>query len=416
MKKLLLLTLLLLSVTMTGIAQKAKNVTVTNADDFIKAIASNTNITLKINGTLTITNALNKLPEERNIDDLEWEERKNLAPGVYYVNEYDGRAIVIANINNLTITGGGAELTHIQATPSYAEVLFFAYCNNVTIKNIKAGHVETGTCTGDVVFFYHCKNVLLEKCDLYGCGVNGIALTSCNDVTVNKTEIHDCSEDYAIIFSSNNVLFNECIMRDCGGSLNVDDESTVDYQKCDIEYKEEYGDYDDYEGEGDYGYEGGCPQDLMEAMNGSGEVFKKKLNNCDVTNGVIYEVLGEYEGHVVIPEMDGWFAAYIPQALGDGEYDFLFLDNVNTNVGEKMFFGNGHIIVVKKTGVFSYEIEENKLKSVTSITGNDGNDFSHGKDKNSLKKCTKAEAEPHFEFEATDVQDVLETDEVYPWG
>ncbi|MBO7462543.1 MAG: right-handed parallel beta-helix repeat-containing protein [Bacteroidales bacterium] len=421
MKKLLLTTLLLLAVTMSGIAQKMKNVTVTNANDFVKAIAPNTNITIKSNGILSITDAIENL-DIRNISNMEWKDYPSLAPGAYCVEVPDGFELVVVNVNNLTITGGGSEMTHIQAKPSYAQVISFYYCNNITMKNIMAGHVERGDCSGDVLFFYHCKKMLLDKCDLYGCGVNGIWMESSNDVTVNFTEIHDCSEDFVVIRNSNNILFNECTMHDCGGGLNVDEESSVDYQKCNIQPSDYEGDYDYYDGdeggEGDYGYEGNCPNELMEAMNAAGSIFEKKLNN-NLVNGALYEEFSEECGYIVIPEDGDWYAAYLPQINDDGQYEFLFLDNVNVKNGEKMFFGSCHVVVQKKEGRFSYEIRDNALKSVTSITGSGNNQtYSHGKDKNSLKKCTKQEAMKHFEFdyELIDVEAARETDEVYPWG
>ena len=122
---------------------------------------------------------------------------------------------------------------------------------------------------------------------------------------------------------------------------------------------------------------------------------------------------------MIFPEGKGKFAAIIAHYDGDAiKYDFVFLDVIDTNQGEKMFFGNGHIIVVKKEGIFSYEIKDSKLESVSVITSSNGTDlnYQHGKTKNSLKKCTKADADPHFEFEAISIEKAKETDEEYPWG
>ncbi len=425
MKKLLLTTLLLLAVTMSGIAQKMKNVTVSTPDDFIKAIAPNTNITIKTNGILAITSALDKMSDDRDLSQFDMEnDYAKLAPGVYFTEEADGRSIVIVNINNLTISGESAEKTHIQAQPTYSDVLHFSHCNNITIRNIKTGHVETGNCVGDVIVFANCKNVVLENSDLYGCGVNGLSMEHTNDVTVNNTVIHDCSSASLVMGECNNVTFNKCVMRDCGWDINEWECTNIKYNDCDIEQHEyEGGEYDydedDYEGgEGDYGYEGGCPNELMEAMNAAGSIFEKKLNNS-LANGALYEEFGEECGYIVIPEDGDWYAAYLPQINDDGQYEFLFLDNVNVKNGEKMFFGSCHVVVNKKEGRFSYEIRDNALESVTSITGTGNNQtYSHGKDKNSLKKCTKQEAMKHFEFdyELIDVESAKETDEVYPWG
>ena len=167
MKKLLLSTLLLIMAIGTMAQNGVKNVTVSTADEFIKAIASNTNITLKVNGTLDITSALDKLDKSRDISDKEIDNYPNLPAGVYYSPEYDGNSIVILNIKNLTITGD-AKRTHIQAKPSYSNVLLFNNCENITIKNIKAGHVEAGSCVGDVISFEKSNNIKIDNCDLYG--------------------------------------------------------------------------------------------------------------------------------------------------------------------------------------------------------------------------------------------------------
>ena len=422
MKKLLLLTLLILSVTMTGIAQKAKNVTVTNADDFIKSIASNTNITLKISGTLKISDALDKLDKSRDVSDKESDEYAQLAPGVYYTGEFDGRAILIANINNLTINGVSANATHIQSKATYADVLRFAYCNNITVKNIKVGHVETGTCMGDVVVFSHCKNVKLENSDLYGCGVNGLTMYNTNDAKVDNTIIHDCSGNSVEMGECTNVTFNKCTMRDCAWSINDWQCSNVEYNDCDIEEHEyEGGEYDYDEGE-DY-YDGPdserpMPRYLFEEVSNAQATFEKYL--CDNgVNGVIYLYLGEFEGSVIVAEDCGIFAAFIPQYAGDEGYQFVFLDKADTNKGEKMGFGDGgHIVVSKEDGIYSYHIDENNLESVTHLKkiSDDKVMLRHGKTKDSMKDCTEDVARPHFDFQPTDIEEYRHDHEEYPWG
>ena len=418
MKKLLLTTILLIAAVIGCMAQKAKNVTVTTADEFIKAIAPNTNITLKTNGILSITDAIER-SAIRNISNMEWKDYPSLTPGAYYVDEPDGVELVIVNVNNLTITGGGSEMTHIQCTPMYAEVLSFFYCNNVTIKNIMAGHVETGTCSGDVLFINHCKKVILEKCDLYGCGVDGIWIENSDGVTVNKTEIHDCSEDYVVIRNCNNILFNECIMRDCGGGLNVDEESTVDYQKCDIQYNEYYGDedYSDRDFEDDEYYDDSkMPAYLDEPVNAAGKQFEKYLCNR-LANGAVYLNLGFESGDVIVAEDCDKLAAFLVHT-DDGEITFEFLDNIDTKNGEKMGFAEGHILTMKDDGILSYEIKNEKVESVTLFKpiSEDKAVFQHGKTKNTLKDCSQDVAKPHFDFKITDLEEYRQDHEEYPWG
>jgi len=429
MKKLLLTTLLLLSVTIAGMAQKMKNVTVTNADDFIKAIASNTNITLKISGTLKIDAALAKLDKSRDVSDKDEADYAKLAPGVYYTEEFDGRAIYVANVNNLTIDGVNVKSTHIQSNATYADVLRFAYCNNITVKNIKAGHVETGTCMGDVVVFSHCKNVKLENSDLYGCGVNGLSMANTDGVKVDNTIIHDCSENSVVMGECDNVTFNKCTMRDCGWSINDWQCSNVEYNDCDIEEHEyEGGEYDYDEGEeggyGDYG-DLGMPRDLYERIAESQDVFLERLGT-DYVNGVVYADLGAEAGHLVIPEANGIYAIYIPKfLLNEGIYVCEYLDKVDTNKGGKIAFGSNHLLCTtitkqKETVLFSIEFNDGEIVSITLLGYDSNGKFikgGHGKDPESLKECTEEEGKKHFDIESTTtIDEARECCEIYPWG
>ena len=414
MKKLLLLTFLLLSVTMTGMAQKAKNVTVSTPDEFIKAIASNTTITVKNSNILAITDALNKLDKSRELQDLE--NSSKLAPGVYYTEESDGRSIAIVNINNLTIIGANSKNAdnHIQAEPSYADVLRFNRCKNITIKNIKAGHLEQGHCEGDVFVFGFCENVNIDNCDLYGCGVNGLSMGATKDVKVTNTEIHDCSDCMVVIADCHNVNFTKCYMHDCVSGISTwGDNSDITYVDCEIierEYEDGDGEYED-----EYANSIDMPEELFRRLGESADLFSKHLG-CEYIDGVIYANIGDE--NLVIPNYLNFYAAYIPVYLNlEGTYVFDFLDNIDTEKGEKMYYGNGHLIVEKKAASFSYEISGNDLKSVTKIEKIGGKKkYSQGKTKDSLKDCTEAKAKAHFEFDdaPTDVESA--TDKVYPWG
>ena len=421
MKKLFLTTILLIAAVIGCTAQKAKNVTVTNADEFIKAIASNTNITLKSNKILAISDALDKLDKSRDVTDMDSDNYSQLAPGVYFTGEFDGRAILIANINNLTINGVNANTTHIQSEATYADVLRFAHCNNITVKNIKAGHVETGTCMGDVVVFNHCKNVKLENSDLYGCGVNGLFMYQSNDVKVDNTIIHDCSQSSVQMSECNNITFNKCTMRDCGWSVNDWECSNVEYNDCDIEEHEyEGGEYDYDEGE-DY-YDGPdserlMPAWLLEEVSAAGKTFEKYLCNQWV-NGVVYLYLGEIEGNVIVAEDCGILAAFLVQANDNGGVDFVFLDKADTNKGEGLGFSDGHIFIGDKDKVYSYQIEENKVKSVSlySRTADGKIILRHGKSKDTLKDSTEEVVRPHFDMQIIDVNKYREDHEQHPWG
>lgn len=151
------------------------------------------------------------------------------------------------------------------------------------------------------------------------------------------------------------------------------------------------------------------PSKLLDAAKKSIAIFQQHLCNNGV-NGAIYVYLGEQEGEVVVPEECGIFAAFIPQYNTNGSVNFIFIDKIDSNKGEKMGFANGHIVVIKQEGAYSYEIENNKLKSVTSLIATSGDQLivQHGSSNNDLKDCTGDEAEPHFDFHTIDIEEYKE--------
>ena len=420
MKKLLLITILLFSAVVGCMTPKVNNVTVTNADEFIAAIASNTNITIKTNDVLDLIPALNKLDDSRELRRYDIEV-STVAPGAYFAG-YD-RELVFVNIHNLTINGESAKTTHMQSASSNTNVLRFVNCSNVTIRNIKAGHTERGECSANVVSLEKCKNVTIENCDLYGCGYDGIYMEYTNDVTVNNTEIRDCSDGMVYIWNCNNVIFNECYMHNCYSGNFGDRNTNVQYNKCNIVeggYEEEYyGDEEEYYEE-DYdeeAYSYIMPNPVKEWLEGAESQIGKHLGT-EYVDGVVYKDLGSQYGSVIFPENDV-IGAFIAEFLfNEGVYVFNYLDRIDPKKGEKMLFGNGHVIAVKQEGTFSYEIKDSKLESVTQVTTtSDGKKiYRHGKTKDSLKDCTDEVAKPHLDFETTNVEDIMDKYEQFPWG
>ena len=58
------------------------------------------------------------------------------------------------------------------------------------------------------------------------------------------------------------------------------------------------------------------------------------------------------------------------------------------------------------------------MESVTQVTTtSDGKKiYRHGKTKDSLKDCTDEVAKPHLDFETTNVEDIMDKYEQFPWG
>ena len=206
---------------------------VKNAHEFVKAIGCNRTIIVD-NDILNLTECLGDMIDngEISID----REDGNLTQGIYCSDNFDGWGLELSQIYNLTIEGKEKD-THIQITPTYADVLFFIHSKNITIKNLKLGHVERGSCVGDVLKFNSCENINIESCKLYGSGVIGIETYSCNFVKVIDTDIYDCSQNGIYYSNSKKCEFKNCRFYELGYPLYLNF-SSVTFDKCsfDVEY------------------------------------------------------------------------------------------------------------------------------------------------------------------------------------
>ena len=147
--------------------------------------------------------------------------------GHYYWNEnYDGPELVITDVHDLTIDGAkvpgtsdSTALHHtITATPRYANVLSFQYCDDISLNNFTAGHTqEPGTCAGGVLAFQNCSMVQIDSCRMYGCGTLGIDANNCYSMTVNNCEIYDCSQGGAYFWQVDGITFIDCSIHDVNG-------------------------------------------------------------------------------------------------------------------------------------------------------------------------------------------------------
>ena len=145
----------------------------------------------------------------------------------YYWNEnYDGPELVITDVHDLTIDGakvpgasGMTALHHtITATPRYANVLSFQYCDDISLNNFTAGHTqEPGTCAGGVLAFQNCSMVQIVSCRMYGCGTLGIDANNCYSMSINNCEIYDCSQGGAYFWQVDGITFTDCSIHDVDG-------------------------------------------------------------------------------------------------------------------------------------------------------------------------------------------------------
>lgn len=140
--------------------------------------------------------------------------------GYYYVwaDSYDGPELVLQNLDDFSLVGGGMGVTLISAEPRYANVLTFEDCRNISIEDMTLGHTpDSGYCTGDVLELNRCEDVSITRCGLFGCGAVGIRAAFGNNLAVTDTNIYDCSYLGAALEIMQDVRFSGCSITNCGG-------------------------------------------------------------------------------------------------------------------------------------------------------------------------------------------------------
>ena len=208
----------------------ANRVEVSTVDEFLEAIAPDTEIVLA--------------PGEYNLTEATGYGRIG---GKYYHWEstYDGCELVITDAANLTINGQDAAQVTISTEPRYSNVLRFDYAVNLKIENITLGHTkEQGACIGGVLVVESGSNVEVVNTRLYGCGVRGIDLRNCQNVRVDCTDVYECSQGCVYVEGSSNVLFENGKFYNCvlyGGVFEI-------YSSYDVAVinSEVYGNYSDF--------------------------------------------------------------------------------------------------------------------------------------------------------------------------
>lgn len=195
-------------VTITPVITETQNsVTVTTADEFIAAIAPNTEIIV-----------------DAQLIDFSKATGYGTGSGEYYRwNEaFDGPELYISGVSNLTIRGSGEDrkATVLSAVPRYANVLNFENCSNILVKGLTAGHAEEpGYCMGGVLFFLNSQDILIEDCGLFGCGTLGVNAYSSKNMQIINNEIYECSVGGLEFTNCDAVNVDGNTFRDLGGPV-----------------------------------------------------------------------------------------------------------------------------------------------------------------------------------------------------
>lgn len=181
-------------------------VTVSNVDQFLDAIAPNTEIVL-----------------DGELFDFSTAKNYGGAPTKYYrwEDRYDGPGLVITRVNNLTIRSkDGKTKNHtLAAVPRYADVLYFENCKDIILSGFTAGHTqEPGECAGGVLRFDYCERISVDNCGMYGCGIFGVQASSCTEIKLRKCDIYECSYGGVQMSEVTGIFMDNCTFRDLGGN------------------------------------------------------------------------------------------------------------------------------------------------------------------------------------------------------
>ena len=185
-------------------------VKVSTVDEFLAAIAPDTTIELAA-GDYALAEASNYGGD-------------SASPYYEWTKEYDGPALAIRNVDNLTLIGEGADKVTITAEPRYANVLRFVSCRNVTVAALTAGHTkEPGLCSGGVLRFEACPGVTVRQCGLFGCGTVGVFASDSSEVLVEDNAIYECSDSAVTLNACLNVRVTGGEVYGCGRRLGTGD-------------------------------------------------------------------------------------------------------------------------------------------------------------------------------------------------
>ena len=187
------------------ITETQNQITVTTVDEFLAAIAPNTEIIV-----------------DAELIDLSKATGYGKINGDYYywAEEFDGPELFITGVSNLTIRGSSEDhnMNVISSVPRYSDVLNFFNCSNVMVTGLTAGHTEEpGYCMGGVLSFMNCQDILVEDCGLFGCGTLGVKAESSKNIQIINNDIYDCTVGGVELIYSDDVNVDGNTFRDLGG-------------------------------------------------------------------------------------------------------------------------------------------------------------------------------------------------------
>ncbi len=204
------------TISITEPVTEPEEITVSTAAELVAAFGSNRRITLK-----------------EGVYNLSALEGQYIGGGnVSWREVYDGSELVLSDIHNMELIGGGK--AEIVVSPRYSYVLGFENCGNIAISGVTAGHTKGGECVGGVFAFDACAKISLENTKMYGCGTEGLCISNTSDFKAVSCEIYECTYDIMVVSDSKDISFDNCLFRDNRGfwMVSADDTSGFTMTGC----------------------------------------------------------------------------------------------------------------------------------------------------------------------------------------
>lgn len=181
-----------------------RTVKVSNVNQLLNEISSNKRILLK-QGEYSISEVDTSLIKSKNVQ---------------FVRKYDdGLELNITNIHDLELIGIGENKPLICNENIYSNIIVFNNCNKIRLINLEFGHYpEKGICIGGVVKLIECDNILIDNCQLFGSGCDGIAALNTNRLKCSNSVIKECTATILNLESCSNFKFTKSSFEKNGGS------------------------------------------------------------------------------------------------------------------------------------------------------------------------------------------------------
>ncbi len=166
-----------------------------------------------------------------NIDEALQDNFNNLYYQIYHA--YSPKLIYTCLKNTIFIgvPSEGRTKTDILTNNSFASVMMFEDCADISLINLNIVHPLGLYCNGSVLDVKNTRGISIENCTLSGYGATVISAVSTQDVTVKDSKIIDCSFNLLNLSCCSGFVFNNTEFSEAG-SYHFYDDSGFEFKSC----------------------------------------------------------------------------------------------------------------------------------------------------------------------------------------